>query len=461
MRAEQLPFKHIHFIGVGGIGMSAIAEILLDLGYSVSGSDLASSERLDRLKSKGAHIMIGQRSENITDYMDVVVHSTAIRENNPERLAAIERNIPVLHRSEMLGYLMRDRRAICVAGSHGKTTTSSMIALILEKCLLDPTIVVGGVIHEIGSNAKSGKSDILVAEADESDGSFLNLHPWYTVVTNIEEDHLDHYKDITEIRRIFEDFVKKTAADGHILLCADCEETKKMKAIAPAEVTTYGYADDADYQIKNHFQEGMLNKADIFHDGERIGQLVLSVPGAHNVANAAAATVCALHLGITFEQIAEVLRDFHGTKRRFQLAGVVSDIQVVDDYAHHPTEIRATIQAAKDCHDGRVIAVFQPHRYSRTQFLAAQFADALAEADQVYLLDVYPAGEEPIPGVSSQLIVDALPKDLQVKIVKETDLPTVMTEVAQPGDMILVMGAGSIWLQAPKIVEALKEYYIN
>lgn len=461
MGAEQLPFKHIHFIGVGGIGMSAIAEILLDLGYTVSGSDLASTEQLDRLKGKGAHIMIGQRAENITDDMDIVVRSTAIRENNPERLAATKRNIPVIHRSEMLGYLMKERRAVCVAGSHGKTTTSSMIALIFEKCLLDPTIAVGGVIHEIGSNAKSGKSDLLVAEADESDGSFLNLHPWYTIVTNIEEDHLDHYKDIAEIRQIFEEFVKKTAEDGHVLLCADCEETMKMKVVAPTEVTTYGYADDADYQIKNHSQNGMLNKADIYHNGEHVGQLVLSIPGAHNIANATAATVCALQLGISFERIAEILRDFHGTKRRFQLAGAVSNIQVVDDYAHHPTEIHATIQAAKDCHEGRVIAVFQPHRYSRTKSLAAQFADALAKANQVYLLDVYPAGEEPIPGVSSQLIIDSLPKNLQAQIVKETELPTLMTGIAQPGDMILVMGAGSIWLQAPKIVEALKEYYIN
>lgn len=461
MGAEQLPFKHIHFIGVGGIGMSAIAEILLDLGYSVSGSDLAASERLDRLKSKGANIMIGQRAENITDDMDIVVHSTAIRENNPERIAAKEKNIPIMHRSEMLGYLMQQRRAVCVAGSHGKTTTSSMIALILEKCQLDPTIVVGGVIHEIGSNAKSGQSDLLVAEADESDGSFLNLHPWYTIVTNIEEDHLDHYKNIDEIRSIFEAFVKKTASDGHILLCADCDETMKMKTVAPAAVTTYGFSEKADYQIKNHVQNGMLNVADIFYQDNLVGHLELSVPGAHNIANATAALVCALHFGLSFDQISEVLKEFHGTKRRFQLAGIVSDIQVIDDYAHHPTEIRATIQAAKDCHDGRVIAVFQPHRYTRTQFLAKQFAASLAEADSVYLLDVYPAGEDPIPGVSSQLIVDALPESLQAKIVKEDALPVAMTEIAKPGDMILVMGAGSIWLQAPKIVEALKEHYIN
>lgn len=454
-------FKNIHFIGVGGIGMSAIAEICLDLGYHVSGSDLASSDRLDSLRNKGADIMIGQRAENIHSDIDVVVHSTAIRPNNPERLQAEQLDIPVFHRSEMLGYLMLERRAVCVAGSHGKTTTSSMIALMVEKLGLDPTIIVGGIINEIGSNAKSGQSNLLIAEADESDGSFLNLHPWYTIVTNIEEDHLDHFKDIDEIRGIFESFVKKTHPSGHVLLCADCEESLKMRDIAPAEVTTYGFADGADVQIRNHRHGDGRNEADIFIQGKQIGTLSLSVPGVHNIQNATAAIVCGLHLGLEFDAMAGVLQGFRGTRRRFQLAGEVNDIKVIDDYAHHPTEIRATLQAARDWHQGRLVAVFQPHRYSRTQALAVSFAEALSKADLVYLLDVYPASEEPIPGVSSDLINEHLSVEQRHTIVPEGALPETMQAVLEPGDMVLVMGAGSIWQQAPKIVEALSERYIK
>lgn len=454
-------FKKIHFIGVGGIGMSAIAEICLDLGYEVSGSDLAGSDRLDRLRSKGADIMIGQRAENIDQTMDVVVHSTAIRPNNPERVQAEALGIPVFHRSEMLGYLMLGRRAICVAGSHGKTTTSSMIALMLERLGLDPTIVVGGVINEIGSNAKSGRTDLLVAEADESDGSFLNLHPWMTIVTNIEEDHLDHFKDINEIRGIFEAFVAKTHPEGHVILCADDEETMKLAALAPAAHRTYGFAEGADLQIRNHRHEGHRNEAELYFQGERLGVLSLAIPGAHNMQNATAAIACGLELGLNFEAMAEVLGRFRGTRRRFQTAGVVNDIQVIDDYAHHPTEIRATLEAARDCHQGRLVAVFQPHRYSRTQALAEAFAGALAEADLVYLLEVYPASEEPIPGVSSALINDHLAMEKRHPILREPDLPQAMVECLAPGDMVLVMGAGSIWQQAPKIVDALSERYID
>lgn len=452
--------KKIHFIGIGGIGMSAIAEILLALGYEVSGSDVALSSRVERLMALGAQINIGQSAEHIRPDMDLVVHSTAIRPENPERQAASHQQIPVCHRSEVLGELMRTRKGICVAGSHGKTTTSSMISLILEQNGLDPTIVVGGVINEIGSNAKLGKGPHLVAEADESDGSFLNLYPWYTIVTNVEEDHLDHYKDITAIQEIFRQFVQKTDENGRVVLCADCPEALALREKSPAKVVSYGFSETADYQIRHHAQKGALNEADIYYAGDRLGHLSLTIPGKHNMLNALAATVCGLDLGLPFDKVAQALYAFHGTRRRFQLVGAVADIQVIDDYAHHPTEIAATIQAAHDCHEGRVVAVFQPHRYSRTKFLAEKFAEALSAADEVYLLDVYPAGEDPIEGVSSQLILDYLPKGHEGVLFKEEAMAHELLDHLQPGDMVLVMGAGSIWQEAPNIVEALKEKYL-
>ena len=335
-----------------------------------------------------------------------------------------------------------------------------MISLILEQNRLEPTIVVGGVINEIGSNAKLGKGPHLVAEADESDGSFLNLYPWYTIVTNVEEDHLDHYKDITAIQEIFRQFVQKTDENGRVVLCADCPEALALREKSPAKVVTYGFSEAADYQIRHHAQKGALNEADIYYAGDRLGHLTLTIPGKHNMLNALAATVCGLDLGLPFDKVAQTLYAFHGTRRRFQLVGAVADIQVIDDYAHHPTEIAATIQAAHDCHEGRVVAVFQPHRYSRTKFLAEKFAEALSAADEVYLLDVYPAGEDPIEGVSSQLILDYLPKGHEGVLFKEEAMAHELLDHLQPGDMVLVMGAGSIWQEAPNIVEALKEKYL-
>lgn len=450
-------FKHIFFIGIGGIGMSAIAGVLLERGYRVSGSDISDSDIVMQLQAHGATIFIGQNADNIDASVDVVVRSTAIQDDNPEIQKAKTLNIPIWHRSEMLGYLMKDSKAICVAGSHGKTTTSSMIALCLEWNRIEPTFVVGGVINEIGTNAKNGKSEWFVAEADESDGSFVNLYPWYAIITNIDEDHLDHYKDISEIKQIFETFIRKNHPDGQILICADDAEALSLQYIAPGVVETYGEAADADYQIRNQRQEGKLNKADIYYKGECLGELALQLPGKHYISNATAALASCMYAGLTFQQVADVLQVFKGTKRRFQIAGHVNDITVVDDYAHHPNEIRATIQAAKDYHKGRLVAVFQPHRYTRTQFLANDFADALSDADAVYLLDVYPAGEKPIPGVSSELIANKIVSSAETEIVNESDLPEVMRQVLQPGDLVLVMGAGSIWKQAPAIVQALED----
>ncbi len=456
---NQVKYKHVHFIGIGGIGMSAIAEVMLERGFKISGSDLNESDQVQMLRGRGATINIPQKAENITDDIDLVVRSTAIRENNVEFQAAREKGIPVVHRSEMLGYLMQDQKAICVAGSHGKTTTSSMIALCFEKNGLDPTIVVGGVISDIGSNAKNGKGEWFVAEADESDGSFINLLPWYTVITNIEEDHLDHYKDIDEIRTTFKQFLHKTNPQGRCLLNADCEESFSIAAQSPVPMKTYGFHERSQYRIMNHKQVGMKNEADIYNGDNFIGHLELNVPGKHNISNATAAIVVGLDAGLTFEQIAATLKAYKGTRRRFQHQGTVNNIAVYDDYAHHPTEIAATLEAARAAHNGRIVAVFQPHRYSRTQFLAKEFARSLSQADAVVLLDVFPAGEAPIEGVSSQLIADSVDAEKHAQVVNDEYLTSGFINTLQEGDLVLVLGAGSVWKQAPLIVKALEEKY--
>ncbi|MEE0511456.1 MAG: UDP-N-acetylmuramate--L-alanine ligase [Peptococcaceae bacterium] len=457
MNQEQ-KFNHVHFIGIGGIGMSAVAEVMLERGYTISGSDLNESDQVQMLRSRGATIYVPQRAENITDDIDLVVRSTAIRESNVEYQAAVAKGIPVIHRSEMLGHLMEAQKAICVAGSHGKTTTSSMIALCLEKNGLDPTIVVGGVISDIGSNAKNGKGEWFVAEADESDGSFINLLPWYAVITNIEEDHLDHYKDIAEIRESFKQFLNKTNPEGRCLLCADNDESFGIASQSPVPMKTYGFHERSQYRIKNHKQVGIKNEADIYNGDRFIGHLELQVPGKHNIANATAAVVTCMDVGLTFDEVAAVLKEYKGARRRFQHQGTVDGISVYDDYAHHPTEIAATLEAARAMHEGgRIVAIFQPHRYSRTQFLATNFAEALSQADEVVLLDVFPAGEAPIEGVSSQLIVDQIDPEKHAQVVNDEYLTSGFISTLQPGDLVLVLGAGSIWKQAPLIVKALEE----
>ena len=451
---QKIDGKHIYFTGIGGIGMSGIAEILLDYGYRVSGSDIKTSNVTDRLQKKGAVIYIGQKAENISEEIDIIVRSSAIRENNPELMRAKELGIAMLHRSEMLAHLMEDKRAICVAGAHGKTTTSSMIALMMELAGLDPAVVVGGEIYQIGSNAKSGKSDILVAEADESDGSFLNLLPWMAVITNVEEDHLDHYKNLDAIRDAFQEFVHKTGENGVAVLNYDCEETRQLASLVPGKLISYGFAEDAQVQSRNWRYEGGLNKAEVYLDGNLLGTLELQVPGKHNISNGLAAVAAGLEIGMKFEDIKAGLAQFGGARRRFQLLGHVHDIQIIDDYAHHPTEIAATIQAARGVHQGRLVAVFQPHRYSRTKFLADKFAESFQLADEVILTDVYSAGEDLSEGAESTAIIDHM--DQSVQMVHREKLNGFLLEFVQPGDMVLMMGAGNIWQNSMQLVEDLK-----
>ena len=451
---QNIENKHFYFIGIGGIGMSGIAEILLDSGCQVSGSDIRVSSVTQRLESKGAKIYIGQKAENLADDLDYVVRSTAIRENNAEYVRAKEMNVTILHRSEMLAILMENKKAVCVAGSHGKTTTSSMISLMLEMAKKDPTIVVGGEIAQIGSNAKKGSSDILVAEADESDGSFLNLSPWMAVITNVEEDHLDHYKNLEAIREAFQAFVKKTGTNGVAVLNMDCEETKQMVNLAPGKVITYGFSDQADVQARNWHIEDHHSILDVYRKDQFVGTLKLRVPGEHNVSNALAAVVAGLELGMNFDEIAAGLLEFGGARRRFQLVGNVNDIQIIDDYAHHPTEIAATIEAARGLHEGRLVAVFQPHRYSRTKFLAEKFAESFKLADEVILTDVYSAGEDISEGAQSDVIIDHM--DQSAQMVYREKLNPFLLDFVKPGDMVIMMGAGNIWQNSAQLVEDLK-----
>ncbi len=447
--------KHIYFMGIGGIGMSGIAEILLDFGYRISGSDIKVSTVTERLQKKGATIYIGQRAENITEDIDYVVRSTAIRENNEEYMRVKALELPVLHRSQMLAKLMEEKKAICVAGAHGKTTTSSMISLAMELAQKDPTIVVGGEIAQIGSNAKSGNGDYLVAEADESDGSFLNLHPWMTVITNVEEDHLDHYKDLDAIREAFVSFVKMPGENGVAVLNFDCAETRQLAQYVSGKVISYGMAEDAQVRGANVRQEQGENLVDVYFNHTLLGTLRLRVPGMHNISNALAAVAAGLEIGMTFEELSSGLKEFGGARRRFQLMGVVQNIQIIDDYAHHPTEVAATIEAAKGVHSGRVVAVFQPHRYSRTKFLAEKFAQAFDLADEVVLTDVYAAGEDLSEGAQSDIIASHMTRPAQ--LVTREQLNAFLVEFVQPGDMVLMMGAGNIWQNSMQLVEDLKQ----
>ena len=447
--------EHIYFMGIGGIGMSGIAEILLDFGYRISGSDIKVSNVIERLQKKGASIYIGQRAENITDDIDYVVRSTAIRDTNEEYMRVKELGLPVLHRSQMLAKLMEEKKAICVAGAHGKTTTSSMIALAMELAQKEPTIVVGGEIAQIGSNAKSGNGTYLVAEADESDGSFLNLHPWMTVITNVEEDHLDHYKDLDAIRDAFVSFVKMPGEDGVAVLNYDCAETRQLAQYVTGKVISYGMAEDAHIRGVNVRQEQSENLVDVYADDHLLGTLRLRVPGLHNISNALATVAAGLAIGMTFEELAAGLKEFGGARRRFQLLGVVQNIQIIDDYAHHPTEVAATIGAAKGVHSGRVVAVFQPHRYSRTKFLAEKFAQAFDLADEVVLTDVYSAGEDLSEGAQSDIIAQHMTRPSH--FVERERLNAFLQEFVQPGDMVLMMGAGNIWQNSIQLVEDLKQ----
>src|SRR5512140_956876 len=400
--------QRIHFVGIGGIGMSGIAEVLLNLGYKVSGSDLKASTITHRLAGLGAVTFEGHRTANIAG-AEVVVTSSAIARDNPEVAEARRRKIPVIQRAEMLAELMRLKYGIAIAGMHGKTTTTSMVAAVLAGGGLDPTVVVGGRVDAMGSNARLGKSHYLVAEADESDRSFLKLSPILSVVTNIDREHMDCYRDMDDVERTFIDFMDRVPFYGMVVVCNDDERVRALIPRVQRRVITYGTRDDSDFRITSESQEkrqasGCLSLFRVSYRSRDLGEFKLNVPGAHNVLNATAAIAVGIGLDIAADKIHSALDSFRGVDRRFQLKGQAAGVSVIDDYGHHPTEIKATLAAARQCGYKRVHVIFQPHRYTRTQALMDDFAAAFADADTLFLLDIYPASEAPIPGITAQAL---------------------------------------------------------
>lgn len=449
----------IHLIGIGGSGMSGIAAILMHQGYKVSGSDLNQNAAAARLINMGAEVYWGHDGTNVGHDTDMVVVSTAIRDDNPELVAARAKGIEIVRRGEMLARLMAGKKGIAVAGAHGKTTTSSMIALVMEKNGLDPTVIVGGDIRELGGNAKPGQGDYLVAEADESDGSFLLLSPTIAVITNIEDDHLDYYGSREAIKEAFAGFINKIAVDGCAVVCADDPNIRELIADSGKKIITYGIIHDGDYKAQNIRAEGMHTYADIYCGNERLGQLELNVPGLHNINNAMAAIAVGRMAGLSFNEAAMALRDFGGVHRRFELLGNVQGINVVDDYAHHPTEVKATLRAAKQTKANRVIGVFQPHRFTRTKFLYREFGESFSDADVIVINEIYGAGEKPIEGVTAELIVDAVKNHENTTVYYFKTLEEItdfLSETAEPGDLILTMGAGNIRKVGVDLVERMK-----
>ncbi|PJB32926.1 MAG: UDP-N-acetylmuramate--L-alanine ligase [Deltaproteobacteria bacterium CG_4_9_14_3_um_filter_65_9] len=439
----------IHFVGIGGIGMSGIAELLLNLGYRVSGSDLRRSDTTERLERLGAVVRTGHSASNVPEGGHVVVVSSAVRPDNPEVLEAHRRKIPVIPRAEMLAELMRMKYGIAIAGTHGKTTTTSMIATVLATAGWDPTAVVGGKLNSLGSNAKLGLGEFLVAEADESDGSFLKLSPTVAVVTNIDPEHLDFYSGIGQIKETFLHFINKVPFYGFSVLCIDHPNVQELIPSVEKTFVTYGFSRSADYRAEDVVASGMANRFTVFARGERLGEVLLRAPGRHNVSNALAAAAVSLELGIPFEQVRAGLSAYAGVGRRFEVKGEIDGVTVVDDYGHHPAEVRATLAAAREVWPGRRIVVgFQPHRYSRTRALFREFLSAFQDADVLLVFDVYSAGEEPIEGATGEALCSAVREHGHREaryLGKSAGAGEAVRVLLRPGDIFLTMGAGDVW----------------
>ncbi|MDK9717073.1 MAG: UDP-N-acetylmuramate--L-alanine ligase [Trichlorobacter sp.] len=451
--------EKIHFVGIGGIGMSGIAEVLLNLGYKVSGSDLRESETTERLRSLGGEICVGHAAENLTN-VDVVVTSTAVQSDNPEVIEAKHRMVPVIPRAEMLAELMRMKYGIAIAGTHGKTTTTSMVATVLTHAGIDPTIVIGGKLNTLGSNAKLGQGKFLVAEADESDGSFLTLSPTIAVVTNIDADHLDFYTGgLEQIKDTFVSFINKVPFYGLAVLC---QEDRNINEIIPRikkRFMTYGLSSQADLRATHVKLDGFQTSFTAHYKGYRLGEISFNMPGAHNVLNALACTAVALELDVPFDKIQEGFAQFGGVGRRFTVKGEKNGIMVVDDYGHHPAEIRATLGAARNgWPDRRLVVAFQPHRYSRTKELFNEFVTCFYDADVLVLTDIYAASEQPIPGVTAERLAEETRRHGQrdvTYIADRNDLPDHLAGIVKEGDIVITLGAGNIWQAGEELVKKL------
>jgi len=452
-------FRKFHFVGIGGIGMSGIARILLEQGYHVTGSDIAPGKRLKALEDKGALIHIGHSSVNLNG-AEVVVVSSAISINNPEVKSAIRRGIPILHRSEMLSMLMNESKGIAVAGTHGKTTTTSLISLMVENAGLDPTLVIGGEVPELQSNAKLGKGGLLVAEADESDGSLVRLNPWLAVITNIEADHMDYYNDLSAIRKTFARFLTKIPKDGTAILCVDDHNVKMLSEQFSGNQITYGLNNGAQLKaVDIHFSEHGTVFTVTDH-GLETGKFFQRIPGMHNIYNSLAAIAVGMVLDIDHEVIRRTLREFKGAKRRFEVISTNDGVTIVDDYAHHPTEIMATLSAARKVHrSGRIISIFQPHRYTRTKYFFELYGQSFFNSDHVVVTEIYPAGEKPIPSITGELLARSLQKygHNNVTYIPEIrDIPPFINKLAKCDDFIITLGAGDVWKVAYELSNKVK-----
>jgi len=449
---------HIHFVGIGGIGMSGIAELLLNLGYKVSGSDLQTSEITERLQELGGIIFAGHDADQISG-ADVVVTSSAVGRQNPEVLAAGRISIPVIPRAEMLAELMRLKYSVAIAGAHGKTTTTSMVASVLAQGGLDPTVVIGGKLKSIGSNAVLGKGDFIVAEADESDGSFLKFSPAIAVVTNIDREHLDYYQNLETIKAVFLDFIDRIPFYGLAILCLDNESIQDLIPKIKKRYTTYGMSSQADFQIRDVAFEKRRSCFSVYRHGHKLGRFILNLPGIHNVYNATASIATGVELDVPLEAIASALQTLEGVQRRLEIKGEIRGITVVDDYGHHPTEIKTTLQAIEECWpDNRKVIVFQPHRYTRTQALFDDFTRSFYQSDVLLVLPIYAAGEQRIEGLTGRKLCEEIKAHGHKEVFYaegQKDAVTYLKENLKPGDVLLTLGAGDVWKVGMSILKAL------
>ncbi|MGD8692385.1 MAG: UDP-N-acetylmuramate--L-alanine ligase [Syntrophobacterales bacterium] len=452
---------HIHFVGIGGIGMSGIAELLLNLGHRVSGSDIQESEITRRLETLGATIYYSHQPQHVAE-ADVAVVSSAIDSDNPEVLAASgDYHVPVIRRAEMLAELMRLKYAVLVAGAHGKTTTTSMVGTVLAEGGLDPTVVIGGRLNAWGTNAKLGQGDFVVAEADESDGTFLLYSPTISLVTNIDTEHLDFFKDLDQIKETFLEFMNKVPFYGLNVLCLEDENIQSLLPRINKRIVTYGFSAQADFQAREVTFDGLSGSYRAYRHGQEMGVVNLSIPGWHNVLNSLAAVAVGYELKIPFTSICRGLKEMTGVQRRFQIKGEVSGVTVIDDYGHHPTEIKAVLKTIAQSFPGsRRYVLFQPHRYTRTQALFEDFTTAFYQSDVLIVTDIYAASEPPIPGVDAEKLAAAIQEHGHGNIryiPNHLELPTMLKEEVQEGDVVLTLGAGNIWQTGEALLEKLKE----
>lgn len=462
MKLAELAEKRIHFIGLGGAGMSGIARIMLAKGINISGSDAKDSSVLSGLKTLGAQVFIGHAASNIGD-ADILVVSSAIDQNNPEIIAANDEGLVVLTRAQALALLMSESKSVAVAGTHGKTTTTSMLTVALQQVGLDPSFAIGGMINRGGTNAHWGSGEIFIAEADESDGSFLAYKPFGAIVTNIELDHVDNFPDIESVNKIFVDFVNSIQPGGFLVAGIDSPGVAHLLSkIERRDIEIITYGENADYSISHVSLQPTESHARITKLGKVLGEISLTIPGNHNVENATAALATAIKLGAPVADLLVGLNKFSGAKRRFENRGTVSGVTVIDDYGHHPTEVRVTLETAKRfAGSGRVIAIFQPHRYSRTAMFVDQFAEVLELADHTYLLEIYAASEAAMPGVSSILIANAMKSESVTFEPSMIDVVSYAVFEAKPGDLIITLGAGDVNLLVPLILQTLEEKIAN